>query len=169
VAPLTLVEPLRHELAAIHPELPVLDAGTLADHMQAATFVQSVGAAIFSVFGAIALVIASVGLYGVVAQHVAERRRELAVVVALGATASVVAGSILRPAFRLAALGLLVGVALAIAASFLVRSQLIGVTAFDLPSIGGSVMTLLAVVTVCCALPTWRAVCVNPAQVLRRP
>jgi predicted permease len=165
--PSSLIEPVRHTLAAAHADLPTLDPGTLADHMRAATFVQTVGASVFFVFGAIALLIATIGIHGVVAQHLAERGREIAVRVALGATPGMVTRSVASPALRLTAIGLAIGSVLAGVGTVVLRSQLVGVAALDTVSVAGSAAILIVAGLVSCAWPTWRALRLDPVEGLR--
>jgi predicted permease len=165
--PLALAEPVRRQLAAVHADLPALEPGTLADHMHAATFVQSVGAAVFSVFGLVALAIATVGLYGVVAQFVAEHRREIAVIVALGATPRIVASAVVRPALGLTLIGLGSGAVLGAAGATLLRNQLVGIAAIDVVSIAGGVALVVIAALASCVWPTWRAIRVDPLAAIR--
>ena len=144
-----------------------MDPRTLADHMQAATFVQSVGATVFSVFGVITLLIASVGLYGVVAQVGAERRREFAIIAALGATPRMVAYAVLKPALVLTACGLGCGAALAAAAATLVQGQLVGVGALDVASIAGSTGLVVVAVMASCISPICRALRLDTMAAIR--
>jgi predicted permease len=167
VDPLTLVEPVRRELAAVHPDLPALDPGSFADHMRAATFVQSVGASMFTVFGVIALLIAAIGLHGVVAHHVTERRREIAVMVAIGASPAEVLRSVVWPAVRLTSLGLAIGTLLAAGGARFVQSQLIAVANFDVTSILTAVGVLMVVALASCLWPAWQAARLDPVAALR--
>jgi predicted lysophospholipase L1 biosynthesis ABC-type transport system permease subunit len=155
--PLALVEPVRRQFAAVHPELPALDPGTLADHMQAATFVQFVGATAFSIFGLVGLSIAAIGLHGVVAQFSAERRRDIAISMALGARPANVVAMVIGPALRLTSIGLVVGGMLSVAAGTLVRNQLVGVDGIDAVALAGAIGLLATITLAGCAWPTWRA------------
>ena len=165
--PLLVSEAVRRELLATHADLPAMDPRTLADHMQAATFVQSVGATVFSVFGVITLLIASVGLYGVVAQVSAERRREFAIIAALGATPRMVVYAVLKPALVLTACGLGCGAALAAAAATLVQGQLVGVGALDVASIAGSTGLVVVAVIASCIWPICRALRLDTMAAIR--
>lgn len=165
--PLTVLEPVRQVFFAVHRDLPVLDPGLLSDHMRAALFVQSLGASTFSLFGAIAVLVATVGLYGSVAQYVAERRREIAVTVALGASPTSVALSVIGRATRLTAVGLVVGAMLAIVAARSMRAQLIGVETVDSASLAGSAALLLLTAVCSCAWPAWRASRTDPVITIR--
>lgn len=165
--PLSLVDPVRRQLAAIHADVPALDPGTLADHMHAATFVQSVGASVFSVFGLIALLIATVGLYGVVAQFVAERRRDTAVMIAIGATPATVAREVMKPALRLTIVGVAIGATLAAASAPLIRSQLVGIEGLDVVSLAAGISAIVVAALTSCAWPTWRALRLDPVAAIR--
>jgi predicted permease len=164
--PLTLVEPLRRELFAAHADLPALEPRSLAQHMRAAFFVQTVGASALTVFGALAGLIAAVGLYGVLAQELAERRREVAVLIALGASPARAAVRYATPVLSLVATGSAVGLGLAVLTGVLVRRQLIGVSPADLPSLLGSAAVLVSVALAACGFPVWRAASANPARAL---
>ena len=165
--PKALTESVRRALTAVHADLAALDPGTLAEHMLAATFVQSVGASVFTTFGLVALVITTVGLFGVVAQFVSERRRDIAIIVALGATPSAVARAVMSPALRVTLLGLALGTVLAAAAAWLVRSQLIGIAPIDLAAIAAGNLILASAALVSSIVPAWRAVQVDPVGAIR--
>jgi putative ABC transport system permease protein len=165
--PMGLVEPVRRALAGVHGDLAALDPGTLADHMLAATFVQSVGASVFTAFGLIAIVIAAIGLHGVVAQFVAEHRREIAVTVALGATSATVARSVIGPALRLTLYGLTLGAALASAVSWFVQSQLIGIAPIDVATVVVAMLLLASASLASSFVPAWRAVRLDPVAAIR--
>jgi hypothetical protein len=167
-SPLSLLEPVRRQLSAAHADLPALDPGTLADRMQAATFVQFVGAAVFSVFGVIALMIAAVGLYGVVAQLGVERRREVGVIVALGATPALVVRALIRRPLGLALIGLGAGTALALPIGALMRSQVPAVSGTDaIWSIAISAALLAMTAIASCVWPALRATRVDPVRAIR--
>jgi predicted permease len=166
--PLSLAEPVRRQLSAIHADLPALDPSTLADRIGAATFVQSVGAATFSAFGLVALVMVAVGLHAVVAQLIAERRRDLGVIVALGATPKGVAAAVVRQPLLLTLVGLGFGAALSLAMTTLVRSQLLGIDSVDVLSSVTIAGTLLAAAAAAsCAWPVWRVMRADPVAQIR--
>jgi ABC-type antimicrobial peptide transport system permease subunit len=103
-----------------------------------------------------------------VAQYVAERRREIAISVALGAQPRTIVVTVAGPALRLTVLGMAIGAGLAAAAAMLVRSQLIGIQTFDAPSMIGGIAILVAVAVASCAWPTWRATRTDPILVVRQ-
>ena len=148
-------------------DLPFLDVRTLAEHMQAALFVQSVGATMLAAFGAMALLLAAIGLFGVLSYHVSQRTREIGVRVALGAGRREVVGMVVGRATRLVAFGLAVGLALALGAGQLLRSQLIGVGPRDPVTYLGIALLLALVALVASWLPARRAARVDPMVALR--
>jgi putative ABC transport system permease protein len=118
-------------------------------------------------FGALALLLTAVGVYAVVAFHVAARSREMAIRMALGATAGKVCGLIFGQGFRLAALGLLAGAAGFFAASPFLKGQLYGVGAADPVTLVAVAAAVFAVALAASAAPSRRAARVQPAELLR--
>jgi hypothetical protein len=166
VDPLGLTDVVRRTLAAVHPDLPALDPVLLSDAMTSGTFVQSVGSAVFAAFGLVALLIAATGLFGVMASHVAERRRELAIAIALGASPRRVVATIVAPAAWLLVAGLAAGAALAVAVGLVLGSRMAG-TRLDVAILGTGAVVLVAVAAVTALWPAWRAIRIDPMAVLR--
>jgi putative ABC transport system permease protein len=119
------------------------------------------------VFAVVALTLASVGLYGVVAHGVTERTHEIGVRIALGAERRHVLGLVVRQGLSMAVLGTAMGVGGAIALSRWIEGLLFGVTATDPATIIAVVAMLLTVALVACYVPAWRATHVDPTQALR--
>lgn len=165
--PLLLMRPLQKAFGDTHADLPVLDPRPLAEHMGAATFVQSVGSVVGGVFGLVALLIAGTGLYGLVSTDVVERRRDIAVAIAIGASPRTVLRAAIGPAIRLTAMGLTIGGGVSIAIALLIRNQLNGVAALDPFAFIGSLGVLVIVTAVASISPAWRAVRIDPAAILR--
>ena len=165
--PRSLAEPVRRVLSSVNPDLPAVQARTLAEHISASTFLPRTGAMVVGAFAALALVLSAVGLYGVLAYSVALRAREIALRLALGAGKTVVAWSVARRGLAIAGVGITVGGALAIGVSGLVRAKIDAVASRD-PMIGVGVAVVLFVVT---AIASWaparNAVRVDPARALR--
>jgi predicted permease len=119
-------------------------------------------------FGALALVLGSIGTYGLVAYGVEARQREFAVRIAVGARASSVIGLVLRDGARLAAIGIVVGVAGALALSGTIRGLLYEVAPTDPATFVTAPILLGVIALVACAIPAWRATRVDPNATLRR-
>jgi len=165
--PRALVETVRGAFAATDPNLPVLDPRTMAEHMGAATFRQFFGASMLSVFGALALLLVAVGLYGVISYSVAQRTRELAIRIALGASAGDVLRLVVKQGLAMTAVGLIFGTALALAAGRLLQSWLLGASDAD-PLTFVIIPLLLSLVSLAaCLVPARRAAKVDPMVALR--
>jgi len=118
-------------------------------------------------FGAVALVLAGLGLYGVTAYAVARRSTEIGVSMALGATQSSVIRMVLGRVALLVGAGVLAGAGVSVWASTLIRSLLYGLDAHDPATLIGAAAVLLAVAALAAWLPAWHAARVDPATVLR--
>jgi putative ABC transport system permease protein len=158
---------VKHAITSVDPGIyvrPMLSGDTyLRDGLAPTRFAM----ALLTAFAAIALVLAAVGLYGVIAYSVAQRTREIGVRVALGAQAADVARLVLMDAVRLAVMGVALGVVGAFAATGALRGLLFGVGPTD-PATFMTIALLLAVVALLSAyLPTRRALSVDPTEALR--
>ena len=151
----------------VNADLPFLDVRTMAEHMEAAMFVQTLGATMLVGFGAMALLLSAIGIFGVLSYHVGQRTREIGVRVALGAGRREVVGMVVGRAIRLVALGLVIGLALALGAGQLLRSQLIGVGPRDPLTYVGFALLLALVGLGAAWLPARRAARVDPMVALR--
>ncbi|OGT99999.1 MAG: hypothetical protein A2085_06565 [Gemmatimonadetes bacterium GWC2_71_10] len=165
--PLALTGALRRAFEQTSADLPFLDVRTMTESMQAAVFVQKIGAFMLAGFGAMALLLSALGVYGVMAYTVSQRTREIGVRVALGAGRRDVVGLVIGRAMRLAGLGLVLGLLAALGAGRLLASQLLGVSGSD-PLTFASIGVLLgAVALVASWLPARRAARVDPMMALR--
>lgn len=124
-------------------------------------------ATLLSLFSGLALALASIGLYGVIAYSTARRTREIGIRVALGARRTDVLRMILRQGMRLTLIGVGIGLVGAIGASRVLASQLFGITSTDPVTFGGVVLTLVAVALTACYVPARRAANVDPVNALR--
>jgi predicted permease len=118
-------------------------------------------------FGALALLLAAIGLYGVMTYSVARRRNEIGVRIALGAASGRVIGMVLGEVGRIVIAGVIIGVALSLGATRLVRSLLYGLKPTDPMTLAGAAMTLLVVGIIAAWLPAWRAARMDPVAALR--
>ena len=147
--------------------LPILQIVPMQDKVAAAAATPRFFTTLVSVFGALALMLAAVGLYGIVAYVVRQREREIGVRVALGATPAHVVWLMLRRGMRPVLAGLTVGIALALFATRLLRSLLYEVSASDPVTFVGVATLLAAVALVASWLPSRRAARVDPTVTLR--
>jgi len=160
-------ELIRRTLAGVDPNLTVTDLRSL-DAQVAGNFNQDrLIARLTSLFGALALIIASVGLYGVMSYFVVRRTGEIGIRMALGATRSSVVSMVLRGAFLQVIFGLALGIPAALFAGHLMASQLYGVGAYDPLALGGATLVLALCAVVAVLIPARRAASVEPMQALR--
>jgi ABC-type antimicrobial peptide transport system permease subunit len=148
--------------------MPLFDVRTLEEHMRISTFVPRMAAAMLGVFGLLGLLLAAVGLYGVIAFNASQRTREIGLRMALGAARGQVIWLVLRDGFTVASLGIVLGMALAVGAGRLVTRQLTGVSGTDPISFLGTAAVLAAVAAIACILPARRASALSPLTALRR-
>jgi len=167
VDPLSLGAAARKQVQAIDPDQPVtalqsLD-GILADSVALPRF----RTLLLGVFAAVALLLAAVGLYGVMSYSVVQRRQEIGIRMALGAGRSTVLGLVLRQAMALAACGVALGVAGAFPLSKVTETLLFEVEPRDLPTFAAVPAALLLVALAAAIIPAWRATRVDPIEALR--
>jgi predicted permease len=162
------LEPLvRHTLANINPNLTVLDFKTL-DYQVAGNFNQErLISRLTSLFGLLALVLASVGLYGITAYSVARRTSEIGLRMALGANRNNVLALVLRAASWQVGLGLALGIPIALVGGRLMSSQLYGVRIYDPLTICAAVLVLSTFAAIAGFIPARRAASIEPMNALR--
>ena len=165
-APAALIPSVKREVAAVESSIS-LDITTLSDQVAASLARPSLLAALSGFFGAVALLLSMIGLYGTLSYAVASRRGEIGVRLALGAAPARVLGMVLGEVGRMVVAGLLLGAAAALAATRLLSAFLFGVTPTDPRTLAESVAVLAAVAFVAGALPAWRAARLDPMTTLR--
>jgi predicted permease len=165
--PARLAGPVRAAIREVLPSRPILQIVPMQDKVAAAAATPRFFTTLVSVFGALALTLAAVGLYGIVAYVVRQREREIGVRVALGATPARVVGLMLRRGMAPVLAGLAVGIPLALLATRLLRSLLYEVSASDPVTFVGVAALLAAVALVASWLPSRRAARVDPMVTLR--
>jgi putative ABC transport system permease protein len=166
--PMLLSDAVRSTLSGLDRELPVFDVQAMDQRMERALVGRRSPVVLSLIFGGVALLLSAVGIYGVLAYLVAQRRREFGIRVALGSTAGAIFELVLREGLLLIGSGLVVGAAGALALRRAIESQLFGVTAAD-PWVLLTVTGLLALVAVlACAWPAQRATHVDPSTALAR-
>jgi predicted permease len=168
VEPASLVEPLRRVLAELDPELPLANVRPLEAVASAAVAARRLTLWLVAAFGVTALLLAVVGVYGVMTQMVGERVQEFGVRQALGATRSDILRLVLSSGVTLTAAGLIAGLLLSIASTRLLESLLYGVSAADTRTFASVTVLLLAVALAAAYVPAHRATLISAAAALRR-
>jgi predicted permease len=165
--PASLIESARRELRALDPQLPATNIRTLEEQRRNSLYSERVTALLLSAFGALALLLAALGIYGVMAYAVAQRTREFGIRMALGARAGDVLRLLLRQGARLIGAGVTLGLAGAFAATRLIRSFLYQVSYTDPMAFVFAALLLIAVALLACYIPARRATKVDPMVALR--
>ncbi len=162
-----LLADVRGILKQLDPNLPVGETQTMEQHMLEALIAQRIGSNLLGLLGLLAGSIAGVGLYGVAAQAVAERRKEIGLRMAVGASPAEILSSFLKDGMRLAAVGVALGLAGAFAVSRLLSRQLPGVSSTDPLTFGGVAIAVAAIALFATWLPARRASRIDPMTSLR--
>jgi predicted permease len=165
--PLAYIPELRHRLHALHAGITYLTINPLQAPIERQVRPWRLGATMFLVFGSLALLIAAVGLYSVIAYGVAQRRTEIGVRMALGARAGAIAGMIVRQGVMLALVGIGVGAALALAAGPQLEPLLFETAGRDTRIIAAVAGVLMMVAVLASLVPALRAGRTDPLQALR--
>jgi putative ABC transport system permease protein len=165
--PLSLVQAIRREVAAMDNRLPASDFTTLEDRLRRSTSRQRFYMQLLTIFAVIGLVIAAVGIYGVISYSVAKRTHEIGIRMALGAERSDVLKLVTRKGSVLIIVGLVIGVAGALALTRVLGKLLYGVTATDPATFVLVSLLLTAVGLVACYIPARRAAKIDPMVALR--
>jgi predicted permease len=167
VPPATLVDPLRATVLAFDPDLPLFDVRTMAERVDGSLTSRRVPLQLIGLFSGLALLLAAVGIYGVLAFAVAERTGEFGVRMAIGANAAEIERQVLGDGARLVVAGLAIGLAGAVALGFVLRSRLFGIGSVDLPSLALVMLVLAATAMAASWLPARRAARTAPVEALR--
>jgi putative ABC transport system permease protein len=165
--PHALVGPLREVVSGIDPNLPLTNIDSFEHVIQQAFTSRQLQMSVVSLFSASALLLAVIGLYGVLSYTVTLRRRELSVRMALGAQRWSILNLVIRHGFKIAGIGLFIGLLGALMLSRLMESMLFKVPAMDLVSFGGSALVLSLAAFLACLIPAWRAARIDPIRSLR--
>ena len=167
VAPLSVVSAIREEVRRLDPALPVTGVQTLDEIVGASAATQRFNATLLGAFAGAALLLAAVGIGGVLAISVSRRRQEIGIRLALGADAGAVVRMVIRQGMTLVVAGLLIGLPCAFAATRLLRTLLFETAPHDAVSFGAATLILCAVALVACVAPALRASRVSPVTALR--
>ena len=158
---------VREAVASVDPNLPILSIRTLKEQVAGLFRQQRLIARLTSLFGVLALILASIGVYGVMAYNVGSRTNEIGVRMALGADRSDVFALVLRGALALISLGLLLGIPLALAAGQFLGRQLYGINQYDPMIIATSILVLGFSALTAALMPAFRASSISPLKALR--
>ncbi|HZI41544.1 MAG TPA: ABC transporter permease [Gemmatimonadaceae bacterium] len=161
------LEPIRRSLQRSIPDLPYLNTTWMEDLVSPQTRSWRMGASVFVAFGALALILAMIGLYGMLSYDVAQRTHELGVRVALGARRGDLAGLIVGAGARIVALGAAIGLAIVLLAGRFVQPLLFETSPREPTILGGAIAVMLLVTVAATLLPTRRALSVDPIIALR--
>jgi ABC-type antimicrobial peptide transport system permease subunit len=159
---------LRDAVAQLDPRLPLYALQTMPEHVANALWRQRIAAGILGAFGLLALALASIGLYGVVAQGVSQRTREIGIRMAIGADGARVCGLIVKQALTWVVGGAVAGLPLAVWATWAMQKGIPGTRPNEPLAFGMTVFILGAVSIVASLIPALRAVKVNPVVALRQ-
>jgi ABC-type antimicrobial peptide transport system permease subunit len=165
--PAALVQSVRKVIVGFDSELPIDGIDPLRTLMRQSILQQRLVAQLATSFGILALLLAGIGLYGVMTYAVTRRTAEIGLRVALGAQQAAVVRMVVFEALRLVALGVIVGLPLALLGVRLMVTQLHGIAAVDLPSIAAAVLVLTTSAVVAVLIPATRAANVSPIAALR--
>jgi ABC-type antimicrobial peptide transport system permease subunit len=165
--PGTVLEPMRRAMQRVMPGLPYANVRPMLDQVGRELRPWRLGATMFGVFGAIAIVLSALGLYSVIAYSVAQRTHEMGVRVALGARGVDIRRLVLSQGLRLAAIGAALGIVAALATGRFVESLLYEVSPRDPAVLAGVVTLVLGVAVAACLIPATRATRADPLEALR--
>lgn len=162
-----LTRAMEHEIHAVDPQLAIFNTRTMEEHMEQALFLPRLVSALFVVFGVSGVLLAAIGLYGVMSYMVSLRTKEIGVRMALGAKAGQVQAMFVGGGMRLALVSLLLGLPLALAAAKLTGSLLYGIKPWDVATFTVVPLLLALVALAACWMPSRRAAGVDPMEALR--
>jgi macrolide transport system ATP-binding/permease protein len=166
--PMALARPVESAIHSLDPALPLYGIRPLETSIGVSFFAQRLGGSLLGFFGVLALGLAAVGMYAVLAYSVTQRAREMGIRMALGASRADVLRLVLGQGLKLGGAGLAIGLALALAVTRLMQSLLFGVSATDVPTIAGVSTLLLLVICAASLLPARKATQIDPILAIRR-
>jgi putative ABC transport system permease protein len=159
--------PIRQAVAEVDPAVPLYNLGTMQGRLVDSLAQSRFSTMLLTVFGAIALLLAAIGVYGVISYGVAQRTQEIGIRMALGARHADVLAMVVRHGAKLAGVGMVVGLAGALALSGLLSTLLFRVSPTDPPTFAGGIVVLMTVAVMAAALPARRAARTDPMVALR--
>jgi len=158
---------VRHEIHTLDPTMAIFNEATMEEHLRDALFLPRLAGTLFGVFGFAGLLLAAVGLYGVMSYSVSRRTREIGIRMALGAQIGTVQRLIIRQGMLLASIAVVLGLAAALAVAKLFNAFLYGVRPHDLVTFTAVPLFLVAVAFLACWVPSRHVASVDPLKALR--
>jgi predicted permease len=165
--PSTMIEPVRAAMRQVDAEVPITGVTTQTDQVGARMAQERLFALAYSLFGGLALLLACIGLFGLMSYSVSRRTNEIGIRMALGAQRSGVVGMVLRESMVMVVIGVAIGVAASVAAGRLVATVLFGLSPTDAWTVAGAVAVMVTVSLAAGYLPARRAARVDPMTALR--
>jgi putative ABC transport system permease protein len=165
--PMGLLPAIREQVRALDTELPIYKAQRMEDYISDSVAQRRFTSVLVAAFAGAGLLLATVGLFGLMSYSVAQRKNEIGIRVAIGAERSDILGLVIREGLALTVAGLAIGLAGTLLISRLLKSQLFGVTATDPTTFVAVALALLAVAVAACYIPAWRAAHLDPLVALR--
>jgi putative ABC transport system permease protein len=165
---LALTLAMERQLRALDPDLVLMELQSFSGAMATSLHGYSIGSSLFGGLALLALVLASLGLYGVVAFSVSRRTREIGIRVALGADRGTIVRAVMREGLGLVAIGAALGLILSIAGAAALRSVLLGIGVLDVVSYAAATAALIGAAALACAIPARRAAAIQPTVALRQ-
>ncbi len=165
--PAALTQAIKKAIWSVNKDLPIVRVATMDNLLAESEAQRHFALILFEAFGIVALVLAAVGIYGVLSGSVTERMREIGVRAALGASRGKILALVIRQGMMLTAIGVVIGLGGAVAASRALFSLLYGISWLDPITYIGVIVLLASVSGIACWVPAWRAAMVDPSITLR--
>jgi predicted permease len=165
--PLRLVAPVRQAVRELDRNVPISDVRSMEALVGSSIASRRFSTTLLAAFAALALALAGIGIYGVIAYGVSQRTYEIGLRMALGAQQRSVLALVMSEGLRLTLVGLVIGLVSALGVAHLIRTLLVGVSIMDLPTLAAVSLVLLGVAAFACLIPARRAILVSPTEALR--
>jgi putative ABC transport system permease protein len=168
VDPGAMMNPVRQKVWATDSEVALVRPGTLEDFMIERLYAgPRFGFVLMTIFGSIGLILVTVGVYGILAYSTTQKTHEIGIRMALGAEGADVVGMVVRTGLRLVVAGIAIGIAVSLVLGRVIGTQLVGVTAYDPPTLAATTLLLTTTAAIACWIPARRAARVDPMVALR--
>ena len=167
VDPRSIVSAVRSEVFAVDPTQPISSVDTMSELLEKETVNRRIGMVLLTAFAGLALLLASLGIYGVLSYFVAQQTAEIGLRLALGAKTRDIFGLVMKKGMGLVLLGIAIGLVASLALMRLISSLLFGITATDFRTFGAIAILLTTIALLACIIPARRATKVDPMVALR--